>query len=202
MENVVMSNDTIGLTCSGPDDVWPIPRKYALYTAAIIFFIGMFDLIDRQVITVLFPYLKEEFALSDKQLGSLMSSLNVAISVLVLPSAYLVDKWSRKKMIFVMGAIWSLSTLLCGFVAGFSHLLLARILCGFGEAGYQPAGQSLLTACFPRKYRATAAAMVTAGMTLGAPIGLIVGAYVAQHWGWRHAFGSSPFPACCSPSWP
>ena len=92
MENIVMSNDNTGLTCSGPDDAWPIPRKYALYTAAIIFLLGMFDLISRQVIVSLFPHIKEEFALSDKQLGMLVASVNVAISLLVVPTAYLVDK--------------------------------------------------------------------------------------------------------------
>lgn len=194
MENVVMSNDNTGLTCSGPDGTWPIPRKYALYTAAIIFLLGMFDLISRQVIVSLFPHIKEEFALSDKQLGMLVASVNVAISLLVVPTAYLVDRWSRKKMIFLMGVVWSLSTLLGGFATSFSLLLIARMLCGFGEAGYQPAGQSLLTACFPRKFRATATAIVTCGMTIGAPIGLVVGAFVAEHWGWRHAFGVVAVP--------
>ena len=139
MENVVMSNDNTGLTCSGPDDAWPIPRKYALYTAAIIFLLGMFDLISRQVIVSLFPHIKEEFALSDKQLGMLVASVNVAISLLVVPTAYLVDRWSRKKMIFLMGVVWSLSTLLGGFATSFSLLLIARMLCGFGEAGWRHA---------------------------------------------------------------
>lgn len=189
-----MSNNNIGLTCNGPDDVWPIEKKYALFTAAVIFLLGMFDLISRQVIVSLFPHIKEAFDLSDKQLGMLVASVNVAISVLVVPTAYLVDRWSRKKMIFLMGAVWSISTLLGGFVTSFSHLLIARMLCGFGEAGYQPAGQSLLTACFPRKFRATATAIVTCGMTIGAPIGLVVGAFVAEHWGWRHAFGVVAVP--------
>lgn len=184
----------VGSTCGAPDDAWPIDKRYALFTAVIIFFIGMFDLVDRQVIASLFPHLKEEFALSDKQLGMLVSAVNLSISVLVVPSAYLVDHWSRKKMIFLMGTIWSVSTLLCGFVTGFTHLLLARLLCGFGEAGYQPAGQSLLSACFPRKYRATATAIVTCGMSLGAPVGLMIGAFVSEHWGWRHAFGVVAIP--------
>ncbi len=189
-----MSNDNTGLTCNGPDDAWPIQKKFALFTAAIIFLLGMFDLISRQVIVSLFPYIKDAFALSDKQLGMLVASVNVAISVLVVPTAYLVDRWSRKKMIFLMGVVWSISTLLGGFVTSFSQLIIARMLCGFGEAGYQPAGQSLLAACFPRKFRATATAIVTCGMTIGAPIGLVVGAFVAEHWGWRHAFGVVAIP--------
>ncbi len=196
MKQTAISSTTMeaGSTCGAPGDVWPIDKRYALFTAAIIFLIGMFDLVDRQVIASLFPHLKEEFSLSDKQLGMLVSAVNISISVLVVPSAYLVDHWSRKKMIFLMGTVWSVSTLLCGFVTGFTHLLMARLLCGFGEAGYQPAGQSLLSASFPRKLRATATAIVTCGMSLGAPVGLMIGAFVSEHWGWRHAFGVVAIP--------
>lgn len=176
------------------DDVWPIGKRSAYFTCLIAFLLGMFDIMDRQIIAALFPYLKAEYALSDAQLGSLMSIVNVSIAVLVVPSGYLIDRWSRKKMIFIMGLVWSVATGACAFAGSYSHLLMARFVVGAGEAGYNPAAQSLLAASFPRRLRTTAAGLAQFGMTLGAPIGLILGAVIATHWGWRHALGVVAVP--------
>lgn len=176
------------------EDKWPVGKKAAYFTCFVAFLLGMFDLIDRMVMASLFPYLKAEYALSDAQLGSLMSIVNVSISLLVVPSGYFIDRWSRKKMMCIMGVVWSLATGACAFAGTFSHLLMARFVVGAGEAGYNPAAQSLLAASFPRRLRTTAVGLAQFGMALGGPVGLVLGAYVATHYGWRHAFGLVAIP--------
>lgn len=176
------------------DDVWPVGKKSAYYTCFIAFCLGLSDCLDRQIIVSLFPYLKAEYALTDAQLGSLVSVVNISIAVLVLPSAYFIDRWSRKNMIALMGSVWSLATLACAFAGTFSHLFAARFVCGAGEAGYNPAAQSLLAASFPKRLRTTAAGIAQFGMAIGSPLGLVVGALIAQEWGWRHAFGIVAVP--------
>lgn len=176
------------------DDVWPVGKKSAYYTCFIAFCLGLSDCLNRQIVVALFPYLKAEYGLSDAQLGSLMSVVNISIAVLVLPSAYFIDRWSRKKMIALMGGIWSIATLLCAFAGNYTHLLAARFLCGAGEAGYNPAAQSLLAASFPKRLRTTAAGIAQFGMAIGTPLGLAVGAAIAQYWGWKHAFGIVAIP--------
>ena len=46
-----------------------------------------------------------------------------------------------------------------------------------------PAGQSLLAASFPRRLRGTALSAFQCSMGIGAPLGLILGAYIAETWG-------------------
>lgn len=176
------------------DDVWPIGKKKAYYTLFVVLLLGILDFVDRQVLVSLFPYLKTEFQLSDTQLGLLVSIVNISLAVLALPSSYFIDRWSRKKMIFVMGAIWSMATGACAFVNGYSHLLFARFFVGAGEAGYNPGAQSLISASFPKRMRATMISILQTAMGVGAPIGVMVGAYIATHWGWRHAFGIVAIP--------
>lgn len=106
----------------------------------------------------------------------LISIVNIMLAVLVIPSAYFIDRWSRKKMIAIMGGVWSLATGACAFAGGYGHMLLARLFIGAGEAGYNPAAQALLTAQFPKKYQGTAIAITQIGMTLGIPLGLVIGA--------------------------
>ena len=62
----------------------------------------LFDYIDRQVIVSLFPYMKADWGLSDKQLGALVSVLSVTVALGALPVALFADRYSRVKSIVVM----------------------------------------------------------------------------------------------------
>lgn len=177
-----------------PDNEWPVGKKAACFTAFITFGLGMFDFIDRQVMAAIIPFIKAEWQLTDTEVGMLIAIVNIAIPIMVIPSAYFIDRWSRKKMLCIMGTLWSLATGACALAGNFSHLMLARFFIGAGEAGYNPAAIPLLSASFPKKWRGTAVSITQLGTTLGVPLGTIIGAYIATHWGWRHAFGIVMIP--------
>ncbi len=69
----------------------------------------VFDYVDRQVIVSLFPHMKQDWGLSDKQLGGLVSVVSLTIALGALPVALLADRTSRVKSIVVMATVWSLS---------------------------------------------------------------------------------------------
>ena len=79
----------------------------------------LFDYIDRQVIVSLFPYLKAEWGLSDKQLGALVSVVSVTVALGALPVALFADRVSRVKSIVVMATVWSLATISCMFTRSY-----------------------------------------------------------------------------------
>ncbi len=189
-----MSEQKTEMTPYNLDHQWPVGKKSAFFTLGIVVVLGLFDFVDRQVLAALFPYLKAEYALTDTQLGMLVAVVNIAIAAMVIPSAYFIDRWSRKKMLALMAAIWSLATGACALAGSYGHLLVARVFIGTGQAGYHPAGQSLLTSTFPTRWRATVLGVVEASMSIGAPLGLLLGAFIAEHWGWRHAFGVVAIP--------
>ncbi len=176
------------------EDGWPIGKKAAFFSLTIVVLLAILDGLDRYVLTALLPYLKVDFALSDSQLGLLVSIVSFAIAAFVIPTAYLVDRWSRKKTMALMCGIWSISTGLCAFAGSFSHLLIGRFMVGAGEAGYNPAAQALLSAQFPKKYRSTVLSLIQMSIGLGSPIGLALGAWLAMHYGWRHALGVVAIP--------
>ena len=68
------------------------------------FALMLFDYIDRQVIVSLFPHIKSEWNLSDKQLGALVSIISIVVAVGGIPVALLADRVSRVKSIVVMAA--------------------------------------------------------------------------------------------------
>jgi MFS transporter, Spinster family, sphingosine-1-phosphate transporter len=176
------------------EEVWLVSKGYAWFVFAMLYVLYLFDFIDRQVISSLFPYLKKEWALSDAQLGMLVSIVNISISVVVFPVSLLIDRWSRKKSLAIMGIFWSLSTVACAFTRNFGQLFISRMFIGTGEGGYGSAAAPLCTAFFPEKRRATVLGLLNSGAFIGGIIGVLVGGYIAVNWGWRYAFGIVGLP--------
>lgn len=174
--------------------IWPVGKKAAFFTLALSCLFCILDFMDRQVLASLFPYLKKDMGFTDAQLGLLVSIVNISIAIFTVPTGYLIDRWSRKYMMGVMTFFWSLATGACAFVGTYTHLLICRFFIGTGEAGYVPAAQSLISASFPEKARATALSIFITCFSIGGPLGIVAGAYIAQHWGWRHAFGIVAIP--------
>ncbi|MEI6608303.1 MAG: MFS transporter [Deltaproteobacteria bacterium] len=176
------------------------PKEYKLsklntyYIFTLLFLLYFFDYVDRMIVTSLMPYIKLEYGLTDTQSGLLVSVVYWSIVAFVLPVSILVDRWSRKKTIGIMALIWSMATLACAFTKTFPQLLMTRSAIGIGEAGYAPAGTAMLSGLFPPEKRSRMMGLWNMSIPLGIAVGIGVGGFVAQHWGWRHAFGLVAIP--------
>jgi len=177
-----------------------VPKEYKLsgfstyYVFTLLFLLYFFDYVDRMIVTSLFPYIQKEWGLTDTQSGLLVSVVYWSIVGFVFPVSILVDRWSRKKTIAMMALVWSIATALCAFTRSFPQLLLARSGIGIGEAGYAPAGTAMLSGLFPPEKRSRMMGLWSMSIPLGVAVGTAVGGFVAQHWGWRHAFGLVAIP--------
>jgi predicted MFS family arabinose efflux permease len=160
----------------------------------LLFLLYMFDYIDRLVIVSLFPFLRSDWGISDAQCGLLVSAVYWSILVFTLPVSVLIDRWSRTRCIGLMAVLWSAATLACAFARNFSQLFAARVAIGVGEAGYAPGGTAMLAALFPKARRARILGLWNASIPLGSALGIVLGGWIAEHWGWRHAFGLVALP--------
>jgi predicted MFS family arabinose efflux permease len=168
------------------------PQAY--FAFCLLFLMYMFDYIDRLVIVSLFPFLKAEWGMSDTQCGLLVSAVYWSIIIFSFPVSILIDRWSRKKSMALMGFFWSLATLACAFTTNFRQLFVARTAIGVGEAGYAPGGAAMISALFPQESRAKVVGFWNASIPLGSALGIAIGGAVAEHFGWRHAFGLVALP--------
>ncbi len=189
---------TIDLHAAGPlradADDYLFGRGAAWFAFGMTIALMMADYIDRQVIVSLFPHIKQEWGLSDKQLGGLVSILSITVAVAALPIALWADRRSRVKSIFSMAIIWSLATISCMFTRNYSQLLTARAVVGVGEAGYGSVGAALIASHFPSRMRSSLMAAFFAAGSFGSVLGVALGGLIAAHWGWKAAFGVVGFP--------
>lgn len=144
---------------------------------------------DRTVLSIIQNPIKQEFGLSDTQLG-LLSGFAFALfySVLGIPVARLAERMDRRWLIAVSLTIWSGATALGGLARSFTSLFALRVAVGVGEAGASPPAHSLITDFFPPSRRGTAFSIYSLGVSAGVLIGSIAGGYIAHSYGWRLTF--------------
>ena len=177
-----------------PADNRPAPRRYAWTVFAIIFALMIVDYVDRQVVVSMFPHLKAQWDLSDRELGALVSIVSITVALGAVPLSFLADRWSRVKSIFVMAMVWSLATIAAAFAGSYAQLIGARSVVGLGEAAYGTVGMALLASLFPLRMRSTVlGAFLAAGM-FGSVLGVMLGGFIAERWGWQTGFGAVGVP--------
>ena len=163
-------------------------RGYAWVVFALTFGLLVSDYMSRQVLNAVFPLLKAEWALSDRNLGLLSGIVALAVGVLTFPLSLLADRWGRVRSLVLMAILWSLATLGCGLASNFEQMLAARLCVGIGEAAYGSVGIAVLLSVFPARLRASVTAAFMAGGMLGSVLGVALGGVLATHFGWRWAF--------------
>jgi len=84
--------------------------------------------------------------LSDTQLGLLSGFSFALVYVLAgIPIAHLADRGNRRNIIAIALTVWSGTTAISGLAQNYTHLLLARIGVGLGEAGGSPPSHSMIS---------------------------------------------------------
>lgn len=147
------------------------------------------NFIDRTIISTIGQAIKVDLKISDTQLG-LLGGLYFALlyTLLGIPIARLAERFNRVNIIAVSIVIWSGFTALCGTAANFATLAAYRFGVGVGEAGLSPPAHSLISDYFEPKKRASALAVYSFGIPLGAMLGAIIGGFMLDYFSWRTAF--------------
>jgi MFS family permease len=167
----------------------------ARYVLVILTLVYVVNYLDRQILGILLPYIQKEFSFNDFQAGLLSGTVFAVIyATLGIPLATLADRMSRRNIIAASLGIFSLMTVLSGYVTQLWQLVLTRFCTGIGEAGTGPSINSMLADLYPPEKRAGALAFYSAGLNIGLLLGFFGGSRMLEHYGWRSAFIASGAP--------
>jgi predicted MFS family arabinose efflux permease len=172
-----------------------IPARVSRYALIMLTIAYAFNFIDRQILVILQEPIKQEMGLADWQLG-LLSGFSFALVYITagIPIAYWADRGNRRNIIALAVTVWSGMTALSGFAQNFTHLLLARIGVGIGEAGGSPPAHAMISDYYAPRERATALSIYSTGVHIGVLIGFLAGGFLGQWLGWRAAFMAVGIP--------
>lgn len=140
------------------------------------------------VIVGLVKTLANDLEVSIADAGSLVSmyAAGVAIGAPVLTA--LTSKMKRKPLMIYLMLLFIIGHLASAFSPSYNLLLISRFITGFAHGVFFGFGATIAASLVPADRRASAIAMMFSGFTIATIVGVPLGTYIGQQWGWRVTF--------------
>ena len=161
-------------------------RKW--WTLAAVSFGLFMIMLDNTVVNVASPSIERDLHISISQLEWIVTAYALVFAALMITGGKLADLYGRRR-IFVVGlAIFTLSSLACGFAPSAGFLIGARAVQGAGAALMNPATLSIITATFPPKQRGQAIGIWAGVSAMALAIGPLAGGLIVDNINWNWIF--------------
>lgn len=171
-----------------PDSINQKIGKYRWTICALVFFATTINYLDRAVISLLKPYLEQEFKWNAGDYANIEIAFKVAYAVGMLGAGRLIDKLGTKMGYALATFFWSIAAVGHAFVSSTLGFSVARAFLGVTEAGNFPAAIKATAEWFPKKERAFATGIFNSGTNVGAIIAPLTVPLIAETIGWKWAF--------------
>jgi MFS family permease len=169
-------------------------RRFPLWPLLVMAGVSLVDQIDTAVARGVLPVLEDEWGLSDTQLGLITSVFVVVATIATIPAGWVADHYRRTRVIGWTLLSWSGLILLSATAVNYVNLLVARAIMGVGQAVDDPASTSYLGDSYPARMRGRVFSATQVSFFLGTGIGLALGGWVGETFGWRWAFAVVGLP--------
>lgn len=159
------------------------------YIGGLLFLSTVINYIDRQTLSVLAPYIKDEFQWSNTDFAMLIIAFRIAYAGGQTLSGRLLDRVGTRLGLTIGVAFYSVAAMATSLATGFRSLAMFRFLLGLGESANWPGATKAVSEWFPRKESGWAVALFDSGSSIGGALApfIVLGAY--HHFGsWRPVF--------------
>ena len=143
---------------------------------------ALLEVVDTSIVNVALTDMQNSLGATLSEVSWVVSSYAVA-NVIILPlTAWLGDRFGKKRYFVFSLIAFTLASMLCGLSTNLPMLIIARVLQGLGGGGLLAKAQAILFETFPKEEQAMAQGFFGAIVIAGPAIGPTLGGYlVDQH---------------------
>ena len=156
---------------------------------ALLFFTALLNNLDRMVLSVLAPTLKESLSFGDVEYSYVVAAFLAAYALGYTFCGKVLDRVGVKLGMMAALVFWSVAAMGHAAAVGWLSLAAFRFLLGLGESFNSPGGVKAIAEWIPRRERGLCMAVFSNGNVLGSIIAPPLVAFLSLHLGWRWAFG-------------
>ncbi len=158
------------------------------WIGGILFASTVINYIDRQTLSLLAPYLKQDYHWTNTDYANIVVAFRVAYSIGQTLSGRLMDRVGTKRGLTITVLWYSIVSIFTPLARGFYSFLGFRFLLGAGESGNWPGATKAVSEWFPKHERGLATALFDSGSSLGGAIAPFIVLWLYFRWGLRPAF--------------
>jgi MFS transporter, ACS family, hexuronate transporter len=165
----------------------PLSRK-RWWILGLLFAVTVINFVDRQVLSVLAPVIRDTFHLSNAQYGTIVSWFQFGMVVGEFPMGILMDRIGVGAGLAFAVLWWSVGNSMHAVAGSLWQFRLFRFWLGTGECGNYSGGNKVVAQWFPVKERALAIGVFNSASMLGSFIAPFLVIPIAETYGWRAGF--------------
>lgn len=144
--------------------------------------------IDRQVLSVLAPLLRDEFRLSNEQYAGILNAFMITYAIGMPLAGWVLDRIGVGRGLTLAVTWWSVAGMLTSLARGPFSLGVCRSLLAVGESGAWPSFAKAVAIWVPSQWSTLAIGVCNSGSSLGAMIAPPLVVWITHIYGWRGAF--------------
>jgi MFS transporter, ACS family, hexuronate transporter len=158
------------------------------WIAGLLFASTAINYIDRQTLSVLSPYLKNQFHWTNTDYAEILVGFRVAYSLGQAICGRFLDRVGTRRGLTWSVASYSIIAMCTSLARGFASFAFVRFLLGAGESANWPGATKAVSEWFPKRERALAAAFFDSGSSIGGAVSTFLVPTIYFRWGWQAAF--------------
>jgi len=170
----------------GPAGTVPAINPWII--AATVMLATFMEVLDTSVANVSLKPIAGNLSSSMDEATWVLTSYLVANAIILPMGGWFSMLMGRKRFYMTCVAIFTLSSLLCGFAPSLGMLVFFRVLQGLGGGALQPMSQAILVESFPREKHGMAMAVFGMGVVVAPVIGPTLGGWITDNYTWRWIF--------------
>ncbi len=149
---------------------------------------ALLEIVDSSIVNVALTEMQAALGVTLSEVGWVVTSYAIA-NVIILPlSAWLGDRFGKKRFFVFSLVAFVVSSMLCGFSTSLGMLVVSRIAQGLFGGGLLAKAQSFLFETFPKEEQPAAQALFGLVAIAGPAIGPTLGGYIVTNLDWRWIF--------------
>jgi len=160
---------------------------YSRMTLAwIVTGVTFMELLDTSILNTAIPVLGKALGTNVFEVKAAVTAYLAALAVFIPASGWLADSIGTKTTMMSAIALFTASSLACGFSSSVGQLVFFRVLQGIGGAMMTPVSRLILVRLFKGEELARAAGLVAIPIVFGPILGPLLGGYITTkfHWSW------------------
>lgn len=162
--------------------------RYQKFVVGLLATLQFAVIIDFMLMAPLGAMIMPALSMSARQFGLVVSAYAFSAGLSGLLTAGFADRFDRKKLLLFFYGGFVIGTLWCGLAESFETLLLARIVTGIFAGVIGSIVLAIAADLFAAQSRGRVMGVIQTAFSASQVLGLPVGLYLANHWGWHAPF--------------